>query len=245
MNRSYYDMPVNGAPGGGHPNRSPGPDAAGSHIPIPHTRPPYDPTRPTRTHDTVNLRIPSSSLRPRSVPPTLDAPRRRRRRSASSSSSSSSSCLPGRARSAIKDTFTGSRSGLGFGILGALVGGIVAHEVSHATVRPRNGKSAERGSEPGRDADNASRLATLAGAVVGGLGANAMEKRFEESRRRERLGRDNWVNRWGEDGGFWQSDWDPPFDLPRGRSRRRGAEEYEVVHEERIPRRMSEDAYRH
>lgn len=244
MNRSYYDIPVDGVPGGGPPNRFPGLDAAGSHMPIPYSRSPCDPIRPTHTHDAVNLRIPSSSLRPRSVPLTHDAPRHRRRRSAASSSSSSSTCLPSRARGAIKDTFTDSRSGLGFGILGALVGGIVAHEVSHAPVPPLDGKSAESGSEPGRDVEKASRLTTLAGAIVGGLGANALEKKFEESRRRERMGRDDWV-RWGEDGGLWQSGWGPPFDHPRGRPRSRGAEEYAIVYKERMPLRRSEDAYRH
>lgn len=238
MNRSYYDIPVDGVPGGGPPNRFPGPDAAGSHMPNPCTRPPCDPTRPTRTHDAVNLRIPS-------VPLTLNAPQHRRRRSAASSSSFPSTCPPSRARGAIKDTFTDSRSGLGFGILGALVGGIVAHEVSQATVRPLDGKNAELGSEPGRYVNKASRLATTAGAIVGGLGANAMEKRFEGSRRRERLGRDDWVRRWGKDDGLWQNGWDPPSNHPRGQPRRSRAEEYAIVYEERMPRRRSKDACRY
>ncbi|MBE3043596.1 hypothetical protein IMZ48_13700, partial [Candidatus Bathyarchaeota archaeon] len=169
-----------------------------------------------------------------------DGPQRRpRRRSPSSSSSSSSAGLPERAHNLVKNTFTDSRSGLGVGILGALVGGIVAHGVSSATVRARHKGS----SGPAGDPERATRLAAVAGAVAGGLGANAMEKRYEESRRRDRLGRDEWVRRWGEDGGFWQSEWDQPLDYPRGRSRRRGTDEYEVVYEERKPRRKSEGAY--
>lgn len=245
MNRAYYDGFLDADPVES-PGKAPPPPAAGPVIPAQprhnsYYNPPFESTRPTRPHDAVDLyHSRANGPRPRSLPPPYDAHRRRRRRSPSPSSSSSSECLPGRVRGVIKDNFTDSRSGLGVGILGALVGGIVAHEVSHPTVRTGDKKGAggrSRRSEPASGGEKASKFATLAGAVVGGLGANAMEKRFEDSRRRDKLSRDDWVRKWGEDGGFWQSDSDSPFAPPRGRSRGRGTEEYEVVYEERKPRR--------
>lgn len=255
MNRAYYDGFLDADPVEPPGKAPPPPSAAGLAGPVIPAQarhgdyPPFESTRPTRPRDAVDLgHFRANGPRPRSLPPPYDAPRRRRRRSPSSSSSSSSECLPGRVRGVIKDNFTDSRSGVGVSVLGALVGGIVAHEVSHATVRSGDKMGAagnSRRSEPARDSEKASKLATLAGAVVGGLGANAMEKRFEDSKRRDRLSRDDWVRKWGEDGGFWQSDSGSPFDHPPYRSRRRGTEEYEEVYEERKPRRKAGDAYRH
>lgn len=247
MNRAYYDGFLDADPVEPPGKAPPPPPAAGPVIPTqPHhyNPPPYD---PTRAHGAMNLR--ENGPRPRSLPPPppYDAPRRRRR-SPSSSSSSSSECLPGRVRGVVKDNFTDSRSGLGVGILGALVGGIVAHEVSHTAVRTRDKKAPggrSRKSDLVAASEKGSKFATLAGAVVGGLGANAMEKRFEDSRRRDKLTRDDWVRKWGEDGGFWQNDSGWSLNPPRGRSRRRGTEEYEVVYDERKPRRRSDDEYRH
>ncbi|KAL2109637.1 hypothetical protein VUR80DRAFT_2168 [Thermomyces stellatus] len=251
MNRAYYDGFLDPHPVE-LPMKSPSSPAARPVIPaLPRPYdPPYESQRPTPTkpHDTVNLQSSANAPRPRSLPPPYDAPHPHRclRHSTSYSLSSSKEYLPGRARGVIKDNFTDSRSGLGVGILGAIVGGIVAHEVSHATVRGGN-KSAGghlRRSEPRSNGEKASRLATLAGAVVGGLGANAMERKFEDSRRGG-LPRDDWVRRWDEDGGFWQCDWGSPLDHPRGRARRQGTEEYEVAYEGREPRRKGEGVYRH
>ncbi|SPO05787.1 uncharacterized protein DNG_08474 [Cephalotrichum gorgonifer] len=265
MNRSYYDMPVDGGPGDNPPFQNqfsdPGADAGDPHVPPPRPhrrrRLEYEETGPTRSQDSANLRLPADDLRPRSVPPH-DPPRRRRRRSRSTSSSYQSSASPrrpDRARSVIKDTFTDSRSGVGVGILGAIVGGIVAHEVSHATARARNRKAAAedddddddktRRSEPGKDSRKTRRLATLAGAVIGGLGANAIGKRFEESRERDNQKRDEWVRRWGEEGGFWQNEWGPPLDHARRRSWGKESDRYEVDYEDRKSRRRSGDEYRY
>ncbi|KAM0328458.1 hypothetical protein ACHAQA_004865 [Verticillium albo-atrum] len=86
----------------------------------------------------------------------------------------------GRARHAVDSTFTQTSSGLGVGLLGAVVGGLAASAHSG------------RSSEP----DRSRLVSTVVGALVGGLGANAIEKRFENARERHRREQEAWERKW-------------------------------------------------
>lgn len=85
--------------------------------------------------------------------------RRQRRRGRKRDSSRSRRKSPNgkrdksRARSSIRDKFDVSQRGLGYGSVGALAGGLIGSEVGKGL------------------------LPTVAGAIVGGLGANALEAR--------------------------------------------------------------------
>ncbi|ORY64212.1 uncharacterized protein BCR38DRAFT_310763, partial [Pseudomassariella vexata] len=91
-----------------------------------------------------------------------------------------------RARHAVKDTFTDSTTGLGVGVLGALVGGLAAHEASEATSRHGgNGHQTEA-------QKRTQLISTVVGAAVGALGANAVEKRLELNREKDRVKQEKW-----------------------------------------------------
>ncbi|KAL1865255.1 hypothetical protein VTK73DRAFT_5416 [Phialemonium thermophilum] len=101
-----------------------------------------------------------------------------------------------RARNVLDNTFSQSSSGLGVGILGAIVGGLAAREASEA---------ADRAAHKGRrDADKASSkalLSTIVGAAVGGLGANALEKRLELSREKTKIEQERWEKKFRRSSG--------------------------------------------
>ncbi|KAK1749991.1 hypothetical protein QBC47DRAFT_127690 [Echria macrotheca] len=112
--------------------------------------------------------------------------RRERRRS-------SNGALVEKAKHALRDTFSNSTSGLGVGVLGAIVGGLAAREVSE---RHSSGGGSGSGHGHGHGhhgsgssvlggEDKNALISTIVGAAVGGLGANAIEKRFERSRKGE------------------------------------------------------------
>ncbi|KAI1433063.1 hypothetical protein GGR50DRAFT_670719 [Xylaria sp. CBS 124048] len=83
----------------------------------------------------------------------------------------------------IDNTFTGSMTGLGVGVLGALVGGLAGRKVAdHASRQQRRG--GERDASPERRHNQL--IGTVVGAAVGALGANAMQKRAEVHRARDR-----------------------------------------------------------
>lgn len=83
-----------------------------------------------------------------------------------------------KARNTVQDTFTNTPSGIGVGVLGAILGGLAAHGAADATARSR--------SSP-REHQKARLISTVVGAAVGGLGANAFEKkRANRQRDRER-----------------------------------------------------------
>ncbi|KAK4228304.1 hypothetical protein QBC38DRAFT_158636 [Podospora fimiseda] len=127
--------------------------------------------------------------------------------STSSTSSSSSSKKRGvserrrigdgpinKAKSALEKTFTPSTSGLGVGVLGAIVGGLVAGEVGHRVQKKHN--STKHGDDhyeydeygngsKKKDDKGAVLISTIVGAAVGGLGANAVERRLERGKGRE------------------------------------------------------------
>jgi uncharacterized protein YcfJ len=149
-------------------------------------------------------------------------------------------------RHAVKDTFTDTPSGLGVGILGAVVGGLVAHEASHAATRrrsktPRDEEYHRTHSGKEKEKDQASRtLATLAGALVGGLGANAVERKFGEVRVRDRERQEASVKKWGKESDL------APYDRRRPGEGRYGDDEDEddYVYDDRRRRQRSEDEYR-
>jgi len=98
-----------------------------------------------------SLHVPAPYLRPRSAPP------RRRDRSSSRGRSPMSGT-----RNVVKDTFTSSLPGLGVGVVGAVVGGLAARELSDAAARRRSRSPNHH---------QTSRLLTsLAGAAALGLG---------------------------------------------------------------------------
>ncbi|ERS95011.1 uncharacterized protein SPSK_01860 [Sporothrix schenckii 1099-18] len=139
-----------------------------------------------------SLQVPPTRHRPRSQPPVLSTGRSELSRRGSDRSDRSPS--PDRFREgshsplekvkhAADKTFSTSKSGIGVGVLGAIVGGFAAHEASEAASRARDKRDHRHHSS--RDHQKATLISTIVGAAVGGLGANAIEKRVEH-RRQER-----------------------------------------------------------
>lgn len=116
----------------------------------------------------------SSSRRRRSRSRDSDDSRRSRRRDDESPMS--------RARNAIDDNFTNSSTGIGAGILGAVVGGFVANKASDAAFK---GKGNQR-RHSGDNHEMVRGVSTLLGAVAGGLGANAFANHIEGEREKRR-----------------------------------------------------------
>ncbi|KAM4066954.1 hypothetical protein HRG_000964 [Hirsutella rhossiliensis] len=99
-----------------------------------------------------------------------------------------------RARGIVQDSFSQTSTGIGAGLLGAVVGGIVANRASEAALKQRRGTS----SHDRRNGDEATpRLLTVLGAVAGGLGANAVARKVECDRERHR--QRMWEGRYGSD----------------------------------------------
>ncbi|EQL03661.1 hypothetical protein OCS_00617 [Ophiocordyceps sinensis CO18] len=99
---------------------------------------------------------------------------------------------PERARGIVQDSFSQTSTGIGYGLLGAVVGGFVANRASEAALKQRRRTS----SHGGQSADEA-RLFTVLGAVAGGLGANAVARKVEDDRERHRLRM--WQGRYGSE----------------------------------------------
>ena len=110
-----------------------------------------------------------------------------------------------RARHTLNNTFSQSNSGIGVGVLGAIVGGLAAREASEAAGRSRDGNGRgyhDRNRDPERsESDRAALLSTLVGAAVGGLGANALEKRLETNREKTKIEQEKWEKKWGKEHG--------------------------------------------
>lgn len=133
------------------------------------------------------------------------------------------------ARSAVDKSFSASSSGIGVGLLGAIVGGLAAREVSSAALPtrskselddaidgggkgpytdPRDGSvyypphpRARRPSSADRkEAQTTRMVSTVVGAIIGGLGANAIERRLETSRQKHRADQKAWEGKFGRDG---------------------------------------------
>lgn len=126
---------------------------------------------------------PATNRQPSDPPPhTRQHSRRERDRSLSPSSRDDNSGAEDpvrKAQSLIKGTFSNSTSGLGVGILGAIVGGLVAREASDST---NQGKGHRNRRQSYSDQERKRLFSTVLGAAVGGFGANAIEKRIEKTR---------------------------------------------------------------
>ncbi|KAM0554666.1 hypothetical protein ACHAPJ_006735 [Fusarium lateritium] len=156
---------------------------------------PYGGAPPPR--DRMTLEPPEYQNRPRSVPPNTAVVRRTRSRSRAPSddedyddrrSRNRSPSPITRARNVVDENFSHSASGIGAGLLGAVVGGLVAREATEAATRR---KHKTRGYEDENE-DRTRLVSTILGAVAGGLGANALASRVEDSRERDKRRQLDW-----------------------------------------------------
>lgn len=100
-----------------------------------------------------------------------------------------------KAKHALTSSFSHTSSGLGVGVLGAIVGGLAAREASEHV----GGEHHHKGKKTNT---HQQLISTIVGAAVGGLGANAIEKRLEVSRRKTGLLQEEWERKFGDgDGG--------------------------------------------
>ncbi|KAJ6440835.1 AAA family ATPase [Purpureocillium lavendulum] len=202
---------------------------------------------------TLGVPAPSNN-RPRSVPPSSAVIRRPRSPSRSSRSSSRSYRGRGfddddhsrsrggsrgpdpvsRARGIVHDNFSHSAAGIGAGILGAVVGGIVANKASEAAFKHRH----KAGGRARRHSDEAAprMVSTILGAVAGGLGANAIANRVEDSRDKGRHRQIAWEGRYGPEEDLPHYDSGRPGDLDhrngRGRLYRGEDDDYDYVYDD-------------
>ncbi|KAI0131153.1 hypothetical protein F4814DRAFT_157946 [Daldinia grandis] len=242
-----------------HRNRSPGYTYSGGDYPISYeesrqlantTNPIYDESPPPPKQLTCepypprsssSLQIPESRSRPRSLPSGEYRRSSRGRRKETSHDRDSDSEYSDdsrtrtpidKARDFVDNNFSNSTAGLGIGVLGALVGGLAAREAVDATNKS-NGHHHET-----PDQKRKQLIGTVVGAAVGALGANAVEKRLELRRERDRVEQEEWERKFRPDrdvlekrevitrprdssGSSWRRDWD---ERDYGRSRSRGLE---------------------
>ncbi|KAI0385296.1 hypothetical protein F5Y04DRAFT_245497 [Hypomontagnella monticulosa] len=204
----------------------------------------YEPLSPPS-----NLQVPETYSRPRSLPPPAEYRRSSRGRrgdrshhrdSESEDSDEERARSPAdKAKNFVDNTFSNSTAGLGIGVLGALVGGLAAREAIDATTKHNS-------HHEGTDHKRNQLIGTVVGAAVGALGANAVEKRIEVHRERDRIKQEKWERKFrpgGADfvekrevvtrprstsgaggGGGWKRDWDPWEQRDHDRARSRGVE---------------------
>ena len=158
-----------------------------------------------------------------------------------------------RAQSMMADNFTNSTAGIGAGLIGAVVGGFVAKGASERAARRNN---RDHDSRPNDSDGRAHLLTTIAGAVAGGLGANAVANRLQDARTRGRARQKMWETNFGPSDRLPHYDSARPADLnhrngrgylgSRGGFNRSDFEEYDYVYESRPPagRRSRSDNYR-
>lgn len=164
--------------------------------------------------------------RPRSLPPAARRPSRRHQERSPSITSRESEDPVRKAHGIFKGTFSKSTSGLGVGVLGAIVGGLVAREASEATTRPKS--HGRRRSY--HEQERARLLSTVLGAAVGGFGANAIEKRIELAREKNAEKEEAWEKKWHRDSkGRRFDDWNAG-DFEEGRDRRRSLRRPQEMH---------------
>ncbi|KAI1412433.1 hypothetical protein F5Y13DRAFT_163579 [Hypoxylon sp. FL1857] len=198
----------------------------------------YPPPPPSK------LEVPDPRSRPRSLPPPDEyrrSSRGLRRGRGHYRDSDSDDSEHGRARSPVEkargfvdSTFTDSTAGLGIGVLGALVGGLAAREAVDATSK----HSGHHHEDPALKRNQL--IGTVVGAAVGALGANAVEKRLEVHREKERIKQERWERKFRPNADVvekrevvarprsssgnaygWKRDWDPWDDRERDRDRAR------------------------
>ncbi|KAI2611372.1 uncharacterized protein GGS25DRAFT_192998 [Hypoxylon fragiforme] len=144
-----------------------------------------------------NLLIPESHARPRSLPDKYRRSVRGRRKERGHSKDSdydesddSRERTPlDKARGFVDNTFSNSTAGLGVGVLGALVGGLAAREAVDAT-------SKHNGYQNDAELKRNQMIGTVVGAAVGALGANAVEKRLEVHREKDKIKQEKWERRY-------------------------------------------------
>lgn len=167
--------------------------------------------------------------RPRSLPPPARRQSWRHQQRSPSNTSRESEDPIRKAHGIFKETFSNSTSGLGVGVLGAIVGGLVAREATEATSRPKS--HGRRRSY--REQDRARLLSTVLGAAVGGFGANAIEKRIELAREKNAEMEKAWEKKWHRDSkGRRVNNWDEG-DFEEGRGRRRNLQRSRDVYTRR------------
>lgn len=255
-------------------DRSPSPERPSAGGPGPSAR---RDSRDSFVRETMTLEPPPSSSRPRSVPPphsremvpsgrspspryydddsdrsTISISRSRSRRDPRDRSESPMS----KARNAMQDNFTNSTAGIGASLIGAIAGGYAGRTVSdRVSDKKRQGGGRRRRSDADKD-DKIRIASTLLGAAIGGLGANALTNRFEDSRERTRDKQSAWEDRYGpeEDLPHYDSGRRGDMDHRNGRGALRGREDdeyddYDYVYDRRDDRRMrrqdSDDSYRY
>ncbi|KAI8624589.1 hypothetical protein F5Y19DRAFT_309289 [Xylariaceae sp. FL1651] len=160
----------------------------------------YEPQGPLYPHHSPSsLQVPEARSRPRSLPPPVDSHRLSRdgkQERGYNKYGDSDDSDDGMARSPIEkarkfadNTFTDSTTGLGVGLLGALVGGLAAREAVDLTGRQHKGHY---------DAEHKRNqlISTMVGAAVGALGANAVEKRIENNRAKDDIEQEKWERKW-------------------------------------------------
>lgn len=173
--------------------------------PIPLYAPPYPiiaPFPPGRDLDHRRPRStysrPSSSSNPRSRSRhSPDKQRRSRSRSHSSDRDRHHKAKEDKlekAKHTLSSSFSHTSSGLGVGVLGAIVGGLAAREASEHVGHDSN--SHHKGKKTNT---HQQLISTIVGAAVGGLGANAIEKRLEVSRRKTGKAQEEWERKFGDE----------------------------------------------
>lgn len=189
------------AGGSGVPPRVPSPGHT-TFIPTPgesRARLEYEPQSPLQPPppNYNSLQVPDSRVRPRSLPPPAgyrdghSRHDRGRGRDRDRDDIDRDRSPVGKVKNFAETTFTDSNTGIGVGVLGALVGGLAAHEASEATSRHGGGRQT--------DAQRRNQLlSTVVGAAVGALGANAVEKRLEVGRDKTLVKQDKWEDKWGK-----------------------------------------------
>ncbi|KAI0856343.1 hypothetical protein F4860DRAFT_493477 [Xylaria cubensis] len=156
-----------------------------------------DPAYPPQSQST-GLHISEARSRPRSVAPPIDLPRDGMKERGDNRYGDSDDSDDGRTRSPMEkakrfvdNTFTDSTTGLGVGVLGALVGGLAAREAIDLT--------SNRQHQHKDDIEQHKRnqlIGAVVGAAVGALGANAVEKRIELRRARDEIKQEKWERKW-------------------------------------------------
>ncbi|KAI1451408.1 hypothetical protein F4805DRAFT_103356 [Annulohypoxylon moriforme] len=199
-------------------------------------------TYPPRSQSKLEvLEVVDPRSRPRSLPPPVEYRRRsrgRRKERGYNKEGDSDDSDDGRARTPIEktrnfvdNTFSDTTAGLSIGVLGALVGGLAAREAVDATGK-RNSHHDDT------DHKRNQLIGTVVGAAVGALGANAVEKRLEVHREKEKIKQEKWERKFrpnpdvverrefvtrphssSGDGYGWKRDWDPWEERERDRDR--------------------------
>ncbi|KAI1343782.1 hypothetical protein F5Y15DRAFT_178239 [Xylariaceae sp. FL0016] len=169
---------------------------------------PQAPFYPSPARSPASLTVPESSRsRPRSLPPaeyrrraSREIQRERekhyRDRYGSSDDDERERSPLGKARHFVDHTFTDSTTGLGVGVLGALVGGLAAREAADATMSKDHHHHHGRGGGDDAEYKRNQLISTMVGAAVGALGANAVERRIEQGRERDRVKQERWERKW-------------------------------------------------